>query len=79
MRLEIGGLKDSANSNLCSTFLSTVIVVGMVISILSPKNGIINSLLSSLGIEPIYFMTEPKWFKTIFVCQVFGRTQDGAP
>ncbi len=48
-------------------FLSTVVLAGMVISFLSPTNGIINSLITFFGGKPIYFMAEPGWFKTIFV------------
>src|SRR5699024_12038002 len=32
-----------------------------------PVTGIINNLIQFLGFEPISFMTEPSWFKTIFV------------
>ncbi|MFK7691880.1 ABC transporter permease [Paenibacillus sp. HJGM_3] len=48
-------------------FLSTVVLVGMVMMFLSPKNGLINQLIVWFGGEPISFMTEPSWFKTIYV------------
>lgn len=48
-------------------FLSTVVMVGILTIFLSPTTGIINHLLSWLGITPISFMTEPAWFKTLFV------------
>lgn len=48
-------------------FLSTVVLVGMVMAFLSPSTGIVNNLLRLLGEEPVYFMTEPGWFKTIYV------------
>lgn len=48
-------------------FLSTVVLVGMMTSFLSPKNGIINEIIKVLGGEPIFFMTEPAWFKTLYV------------
>lgn len=48
-------------------FLSTVVLVGMLTAFLSPSNGVINELVKFFGGEPIYFMTEPKWFKTIYV------------
>jgi len=48
-------------------FISIVVMVGMISSFLSPGSGFINTLLSSLGIEPIYFMGEPSWFRHIYV------------
>jgi len=48
-------------------FLSTVIVVGMLREILSPDSGVINILLGFLGIEPIYFLNDPTWFRFIYI------------
>jgi len=48
-------------------FLSTVVIVSMLIALLSPRSGIINQFLKLLGKEPIYFMAEPGWFKTLYV------------
>ncbi|GAA3401707.1 ABC transporter permease [Paenibacillus hodogayensis] len=48
-------------------FLSTVVLVGMVMIFLSPKYGVINVLLHYVGIGPISFMTDAAWFKTIYV------------
>lgn len=48
-------------------FLSVVIVSSMVIDFLSPTSGIVNQALKALGMESIYFMTEPSWFRTIYV------------
>jgi len=48
-------------------FLSTVVLVGIVMAFLSPSSGLINNLLGLFGVEPIYFMTEPSMFKSIFV------------
>jgi len=47
-------------------FLSNVVLVGMLFLFLSP-DGIINKLIGFFGIGPIHFMTEPAWFKTIYV------------
>ncbi len=47
-------------------FISTVVLVGMVTMFLSPR-GVINNLISLLGMKRISFMTEPAWFKTIYV------------
>ncbi len=48
-------------------FISVVVMSGMVIAFLSPATGIVNKLIVWLGLEPISFMTEPGWFKSIFV------------
>lgn len=48
-------------------FLSTVVLVGMLVSFLSPQNGIINQFIKIFGGEPIYFMTKPEYFKSIYV------------
>jgi putative aldouronate transport system permease protein len=48
-------------------FLSTVVLVGMLVIFLSPESGIVNHFLERLGGKPIAFMTEPGWFKTIYV------------
>ncbi len=43
-------------------FLSWVILGGILIDVLSPSNGIANDLLKFFGMEPIYFLGNPKWF-----------------
>jgi len=48
-------------------FISTVIIAGIVITAFSPTAGIVNTLLGWLGLEPIYFLTKPEWFRPIFV------------
>lgn len=48
-------------------FLSTVVIVGMLFLFLNPQNGMINHLIRLFGGEPISFMTEPAWFKTVYV------------
>lgn len=49
------------------SFLSTVVVCSMVIDFLSPSTGIINTIIKACGGEPIYFMTKPEWFRTIYI------------
>jgi putative aldouronate transport system permease protein len=48
-------------------FISVVIVAGIVINLLSPTTGVVNLILSSLGLDRIYFLTQPEWFRTIFI------------
>ncbi|PES98164.1 sugar ABC transporter permease [Bacillus cereus] len=47
-------------------FLSTVVVVGMLILFLKP-DGLINQIIILVGGKPIAFMSEPSWFKTLYV------------
>lgn len=48
-------------------FISTVVMAGMIITFLSPSSGMIIHLLEALGIQPPNFLTDPRWFKTIYV------------
>ncbi|HEY8363234.1 MAG TPA: ABC transporter permease subunit [Tissierellaceae bacterium] len=48
-------------------FISVVVVCGMLISFLSPSTGIINRFIQMLGGNPIHFLAEPRWFKTVYV------------
>jgi putative aldouronate transport system permease protein len=48
-------------------FISVVIVAGIVINFLSPSIGIVNLLLKGVGLEPIYFLTQPEWFRPVFI------------
>ncbi len=48
-------------------FISSVVVMSMVIQFLSPDSGLVNSILKLFGKESIYFLQVPKYFKTIFI------------
>ena len=48
-------------------FISSVIIAGIVITAFSPSAGIVNTIMGWFGIEPIYFLTKPEWFRPIFV------------
>jgi putative aldouronate transport system permease protein len=48
-------------------FISSVIIAGIVITAFSPSAGIVNTLLGWFGIDPVYFLTKPEWFRPIFV------------
>jgi putative aldouronate transport system permease protein len=48
-------------------FISVVIVAGIVINFLSPSIGIVNLFLKAIGLESIYFLTQPEWFRPIFI------------
>ncbi|KGP78165.1 MULTISPECIES: ABC transporter permease [unclassified Paenibacillus] len=55
-------------------FLSTVVVVGMMMMFLSPRYGIINHFIGMFGGTPINFLSEPSWFKTLFVMSDVWQT-----
>lgn len=48
-------------------FISWVVLAGIVINFLSPSSGLVNHLITSLGGEPIKFLMEPKYFRSIIV------------
>ncbi|MFY0660653.1 MAG: sugar ABC transporter permease [Shimia sp.] len=48
-------------------FISSVIIAGIVITAFSPTAGIINTVIGWFGLEPVYFLTQPEWFRPIFV------------
>ncbi len=57
-------------------FISSAVMVSIIYTMLSPTTGIVNILLKSFGLESISFMTEPKWFRSLYVIlqiwQTFG-------
>ena len=57
-------------------FISTVVVVGMMTNFLSPSTGIINQIIVKLGGKPVNFMSDPSWFRRLYVIsgswQTFG-------
>lgn len=48
-------------------FISTVIVCGFALTFLSPSTGVVNIILEKFGIESIYFLQEPGYFRSIYV------------
>ena len=48
-------------------FLSSVIVVGMVVNMFSVNGGVINIILKQLGLETHSFLTDPGAFRTLYV------------
>nr|WP_256992404.1 ABC transporter permease subunit [Paenibacillus sp. XY044] len=48
-------------------FISVVVMSGMIIAFLAPGTGLINLVVKAFGGEPLPFLTEPGWFKTVFV------------
>lgn len=48
-------------------FISAVVVVSIINALLSPTSGLLNQVIVFFGGDPVHFMAEPKYFKTIFV------------
>jgi putative aldouronate transport system permease protein len=48
-------------------FISTVVIVGMLTVFLSPQSGLVNNFLTLFINEPILFMADENWFKSIYV------------
>ncbi|MDF2644297.1 MAG: sugar transporter permease [Paenibacillus sp.] len=54
-------------------FLSWVVVGGIVIEILNPTSGVVNYIVTLFGYEPIYFMGEDSYVRTIIVSSSVWR------
>ncbi|PYI55803.1 ABC transporter permease [Paenibacillus flagellatus] len=48
-------------------FLSSVVVAGFMVMILSPSTGFVNHVIQSMGFEPINFLQKASWFRTLYV------------
>ncbi|BCG57052.1 ABC transporter permease [Paenibacillus sp. URB8-2] len=48
-------------------FISIVVVIGLMKELLSPTYGLINKALGLIGIDPIFFMNEPGWFRSLYI------------
>lgn len=72
LALLLNELKDGLFKKVTQTitylphFVSSVVIVSMVMSFLSPSNGIINTIIVALGGEAHYFMADPAWFRTVY-------------
>ncbi|MDF2670107.1 MAG: binding-protein-dependent transport system inner rane component, partial [Paenibacillus sp.] len=73
LALAINAVKHAMLKRLVQTvsylpyFISNVIVAGMIVLVLSPNGGAVNTLLDRLGLETINFLYLPEWFRTIYV------------
>ena len=48
-------------------FISVVVLVGMMNQFLSPKTGVVNLFIKTLGGTPIMFMGKPSYFRSMYV------------
>lgn len=73
LALVLNEVKDGAFKKTIQTvtyaphFISTVVIVGMIIAFLSPSTGIINNALQAMGLQSKAFMEDPSWFKSVYV------------
>jgi putative aldouronate transport system permease protein len=47
-------------------FVSTVVIVSLLMILFSPT-GIVDSFLTSIGVKPPVFFSDPKWFRPLFI------------
>lgn len=48
-------------------FMSWVLLSGILVDVLSPSSGVLNQLLGSFGIKPIFFLGSNDWFPYVMV------------
>jgi len=48
-------------------FLSMVVVAGILVNLLSTEVGLVNGIIKQLGFEPIYFLGDQNYFRSILV------------
>ncbi|WP_135549212.1 ABC transporter permease [Paenibacillus cymbidii] len=48
-------------------FLSWVVIAGLFVNILSPSGGLINQLIVHLGGQPVKFLLDNDWFRSVLV------------
>ena len=49
------------------SFISVVVVVGMIHLLFSPRSGIVNNAIVTFGGDPIFFMGSPDWFRPLYI------------
>jgi len=55
-------------------FISSVIVVGMLLQLLSPSGGALNIIRSLFGLPEVYYMGSSEYFRTIYVIMSIWRS-----
>lgn len=48
-------------------FMSWVVFGGIVIQLLAPNEGLVNSILRYLGMEPVFFMSKSEYFRPVVI------------
>lgn len=55
-------------------FLSVVVVIGIVMMVLDPQTGVVIRLLEGLGVDAPSFLTDPGWFRHVYVWSGIWQT-----
>lgn len=60
-------------------FISLPAIIGMLFMFLSPTDGVINNIIKAVGMEPVYFMAQPEWFRPLYILsEIWTSTGWGA-
>ena len=75
--IRLKSIKDSVQSfSFLPYFISSAVMVSIVYTMLSPSSGIVNEIIKFFGGKPISFMSNPHWFRPIYIIlqiwQTFG-------
>ena len=63
-----GGFKRTVQTVLYAPhFISTVVIVSMLVTMFSPSVGVVNTMLETLGMKRIYFFGSPDYFRHLYV------------
>ncbi len=54
-------------------FISWVVLAGLIVEILSPSRGPVNWFLQLLGMDPVFFVASPRWFRPVVVASGIWR------
>lgn len=49
------------------SFISVVVVVGMIFLLFNPRSGVVNNLITLTGGDPVFFMGDPAWFRPLYI------------
>lgn len=55
-------------------FISWVLMAGIIIKILNPVDGLLNSFLGYFGIDPIFFLGDNRYFKPVIIITDIWKT-----
>ncbi len=55
-------------------FIAVVVAAGITVNILSPSTGVVNHILAKMGLERVYFLSKPEFFRGIFTGMNMWKT-----
>lgn len=55
-------------------FISTVVVVGLIVVLVDPNTGVLNQFLGLFGVGPIEVLSNPDWFRHLYVWSAAWQT-----